>query len=146
MLARLAGPLLLLELGLAEVHDFADGRLRHRCHLHQVERLLPSDGERLLRRHDAKLLAGVIDDTHFADPDPLVDPRAVVTTWGGAIESDMDLLSVNRYPRAYRPFRAISSSADATNASTGLAPWSPPARLRTDTWPCSTSRSPTTSM
>ncbi len=77
---------------LAEVHDPADRRLRHRCNLYQVEPLLPRDGQRLLRRHDAELLAGVIDDPDFPYPDAFVDPRAVVTTWGGAIESDMDLL------------------------------------------------------
>jgi len=41
------------------------------------------------------LRAGVVDDTNLPYPDPFVDPRAVVATWSGAIESDMDLLSVN---------------------------------------------------
>ena len=59
---------------------------------HQVEPLLPGDGQRLLRRHDAELLAGVIDDTDLAHADAFVDPRAVVTSRAGAIESDMDLL------------------------------------------------------
>ena len=90
-------PLLFLVLVIPEVHDSAD---RRDCavgdDLDQVEPLLPGDGQRLLGRHDAELLAGVVDDANFAHADPLVDPRAVVTAWAGAIESDMDLLS-NRF-------------------------------------------------
>src|SRR5450756_2095144 len=91
VLSGFAGALLLLVLVLAEIHDAADRRLRHRRDLDQVQTLLASNGQRLLRRHDAQLLGGVIDDTNFPHPDPFIDPRAVVTSWSGAIESEMDL-------------------------------------------------------
>jgi hypothetical protein len=35
------------------------------CNFHQVEPLLPGDRQRLLRRHDAQLLPGVVDDPHL---------------------------------------------------------------------------------
>ena len=43
--------------------------------------------ERLRRRHDAELRAGVVDDADFADADAFVDARAVVTA-GTSVESD----------------------------------------------------------
>src|SRR5437762_308239 len=75
---RLAGPLLLLVLILAEIHDPADWRGRRRGDFHEVEPLLPGDGKRLRRRHDAELLSGVVDDADFADADTFVDPHAIV--------------------------------------------------------------------
>jgi hypothetical protein len=66
----------------------------------------------LRRRHDAELRACVVDDPDFADPNALVDPRAVVSS-GASVESDKS---------SYIPLRAISPRADAMNASTGLAP------------------------
>jgi hypothetical protein len=45
----------------------------------------------LRRRHDAQLLAGVIDDPDLPNSDALVDPDTVVSTWA-AIESDNYLL------------------------------------------------------
>ena len=48
--------------------------------LDQVEPLLPRDGQRLRRRHDAQLLSRVVDDADFADPDAFVDAHAVVTS------------------------------------------------------------------
>src|SRR5688572_28003830 len=66
---RFAAALLLLVLVLAEVHDPANRRHRRRRDLDEVEPLLAGDGERLRRRHDAELLAGVVDDADFANPD-----------------------------------------------------------------------------
>ena len=78
VLLRLPGALLLLVLIAPEVHDAAHRRHGRRGDLDQVEPLLPRDGQRLLRRHDAELRAGVVDDADFADPDAFVYPRAVV--------------------------------------------------------------------
>jgi len=50
----------------------------------------------LRRRHDAKLLAGLVDDTDFAYPDPFVDPDAVVTSWS-AVVSDRNLQRTTDY-------------------------------------------------
>jgi hypothetical protein len=37
--------------------------------------------ERLRRRHDAELRAGVVDHAEFPDPNPFVDARPVVAAW-----------------------------------------------------------------
>src|SRR5262245_21406866 len=79
VLLGLARALLLLVLIAPEVHDPADRRVRRRRDLDQVEPLLLGNHERLLRRHDAELLAGVVDDPDLAHPDPFVPPRAVVS-------------------------------------------------------------------
>ncbi len=77
VLLRLPGALLLLVLVAPEIHDPAHRRIGRGRNFYQVEPLLPRDGQRLLRRHDAQLLPGVVDDPHLADPDPFVHPRAV---------------------------------------------------------------------
>src|SRR6185436_18317316 len=87
VLASLTRALLLLVLVLPEIHDAADRRVGRRGDLDQVEPLLLGDGQRLRRRHDAKLCAGIVDDADFPDPDAFVDPRAVVTA-GTSVESD----------------------------------------------------------
>src|SRR5690606_16688359 len=87
VLSRLAAPLLLLVLILPEVHDPADGRHRGRRDLDQVEPLLTRNGERLRRRHDSELLAGLVDDPNLANPDAFVDADTVITS-GRAIVSD----------------------------------------------------------
>ena len=46
----------------------------------------------------------------------------------------------------YCLFSAISCLICSMNCATGMVPWSPPERVRTDTSPLSTSRSPRTSM
>src|SRR5207247_3289723 len=74
---RLARALLLLILVLAEIHDAANRRGGRRRDFDEVEPLLFGERERLRRRHDAELLAGVVDDTNFADPDPLVDADTI---------------------------------------------------------------------
>jgi hypothetical protein len=81
VLLRLARALLLLVLVLAEIHDAADWWHRGRRNLDEVETLLPRDGQRLRRRHDAQLFARVVDDPDLADTDPFVDSRPVVTSW-----------------------------------------------------------------
>jgi hypothetical protein len=49
------------------------------------------DDHRLLRGHDAQLLASVVDDAHLAHPDPFIDPGAVVPP-RASVESDKNLL------------------------------------------------------
>ena len=95
MLLRFPGALLLLVLILAEVHDPADRRHGRRRDLDQVEPLLLGDGQRLRRRHDAELLAGIVDDTDFADTNAFVDARAIVAA-GTSVESDNGLLAALR--------------------------------------------------
>src|ERR1700722_10685331 len=139
--------LLLLVLVLAEVHDPADGRDGSRGDFDQVEPFLLGDGQRLRRWHDTELLAGIVDHADLPDADALVDSRAVVTA-GTAIESDKNLLdTLNVEPGAYCfPLVAISSRVEAMKTPIVLAPWSPPARVRTDTVPSALSRSPTTNI
>ena len=108
------------------------------------------DRQRLLRRHDAQLLPGVVDDAHLADPDPFVDPRAVFPP-GASVESDKDLLNLITLAGCGCGAGAaarvrLSFSAASMNAAVRCAPWSPPARCRTPTVPSAASRSPTTSM
>ena len=88
--------------------------------------------ERLRRRHDAELRAGVVDDPDFPDPDAFVDPDAVVAS-RTAVESDNGLLRWNS-ERALCV--AISSRADSTNSlDRASRPGRRPARVRTDTVP-----------
>src|ERR1019366_5719418 len=101
------------------------------------EPLLLGNRQRLRRRHDAELRAGVVNHADFADTNAFVDPRAVVSA-GTSVESDKASYAVT----GTCPLRATSSRADAMNASTELAPWSPPVRVRTDTVPSVLSRSP----
>src|SRR4029077_5337802 len=155
VLAGFTRALLLLVLVFPEIHDAADRRHGRRRDLDQVEPLLLGDGERLRRRHDAELCAGVVDHADFADADARVHPGAVVATWT-SVESDKASLrcyAVNQLaaessepPSEGFPLRAISSRADAMKPSIELAPLSPPDRSRTDTVCVSASRSPTTSM
>ena len=91
MTPGLACSLLLLILILAEIHDAAHRRVRRRRDFDQIESLLPRDGERLRRRHDAELLAGVVDHTDLSNADSFVDPHAIVAA-GISIESDKNLL------------------------------------------------------
>ena len=56
-----------------------------------MQPLAPSQRQRLRRRHDAKLIAGVVDDPDFADADALVNADTVVAA-GTSVESDKGLL------------------------------------------------------
>ena len=80
MLLGLASALLLLVLILPKIHDLADRGHCGRRNLDQVETLLPRNDQCLRGRHEAKLFAGVVDDTDFADPNPFVGAHAVVTS------------------------------------------------------------------
>ena len=86
VLPGLAGLLLLLVLVLPEVHDPADRRHGGRGDFHQVQTLPTRNRQRLRRRHDAELLAGVVDHPDFTDPDAFVGANAVITT-GRTVES-----------------------------------------------------------
>ena len=77
---RFAGPLLLLVLILAVVHDPADRRHGGRRDFDQVEAFLSGKDESLGRRHDAELLPRVVDYADFTDSNPLIDAEPVVTT------------------------------------------------------------------
>src|SRR4051812_10581689 len=96
VLLRLARALLFLVLILPEIHDAADRRHGRRRDLDQVEPLLLRNRERLRRRHDAELLAGVVDHPDFAHANALVDPHAIVAA-GTSIECDKaSYLNTNR--------------------------------------------------
>src|SRR5688572_12010359 len=90
VLLRRPRALLLLVLIAPEVHDAADRRDRRRGDLHEVEPLLPRDGQCLRRRHDPELRAVLVDDADFPDPDAFVDPRAVVAP-RTSVKSDKNL-------------------------------------------------------
>src|SRR5690348_12561197 len=89
LLVLLRGPraLLLLVLVLAEIHDPADGRHGRGRNLDEVEALRPRQRERLRRRHDAELCAGVVDYPDFPYPDAFVHSDAIIASWP-AVESD----------------------------------------------------------
>src|SRR5690606_32933822 len=70
--------LLLLVLVLAEVHDAAHGRPLVRRDLDEIEFLLQRQGEGVGSVHDAELLVLLVDDTHLADADLVVDARTAV--------------------------------------------------------------------
>ena len=80
---RLLGPLRLVELELAVVHDPADRRVGLGRHLDEVEIQLPGDGERLGQRLDPELLAVGIDEADLPGADPIVDPVLVVVGCSG---------------------------------------------------------------
>src|SRR6185436_10957640 len=91
VLLRRPRALLFLVLIAPEVHDAADRRDRRRGDLHEVEPLLPRDGQRLRRRHDPELRSVLVDDADFPDSDAFVHPRAIVAP-RTAIKSDNGLL------------------------------------------------------
>ena len=78
VLSSLARALLLLVLVLPEVHDPADGWDRSGGDLDEIEPFLLGDRERLRRRHDAELLARIVDDPDFPHADAFVGADAVV--------------------------------------------------------------------
>jgi hypothetical protein len=84
-------PLLLLVLVHPEVHDAADGRHRGGGDLDEIQSLGARERHGLRRRHDAQLLARVVDDADFPYSDAFVDADAIVTPWA-AIECDMNPL------------------------------------------------------
>src|SRR5688572_25916813 len=88
---RFPGPLLLLVLILAVVHDSTDGRHGGRRDFDQVEAFLAGKDKSLGRRHDAQLLPRVVDYADFTNPDALVDAQPVVTT-GRARSIECDTL------------------------------------------------------
>ena len=67
----------LLVLVLRVVQDAADGRLGLGGDLDEVELLALRVAQRLLGRHDADLLAGLVDEPDLGNADALVDPGGV---------------------------------------------------------------------
>ncbi len=59
---------------LAIVHDLANGRLGGGGDFDQVESLFPGPFQGFLGRHEAHLLAGVVNQADFPDPNPFVHP------------------------------------------------------------------------
>src|SRR4029453_5463092 len=99
---------------LAEVHDSANRRHCRRGYLYQIESLLFRDSQCLRWRHDAELVAGVVDYADLANANAFVDSHAIVTSWS-SVESDNYLLG------SYDVFRVISSRAFEMKSSTELA-------------------------
>jgi hypothetical protein len=79
VLLRLTRALLFLVLVLPEVHDAANRRVRRWRDLDEIQTLRLGNRQRLRRRHDAELRAGVVDHANFSDPDPFVDTNAIIT-------------------------------------------------------------------
>ena len=73
----LLGPLGLIELVLAEVHDAADRGVGPGGHLDQVEVEVTGDGQRLGQQFDAELLALGVDQAHLTGADAVVDAGIV---------------------------------------------------------------------
>ena len=113
----------------------------------------------------AKVLVGYRNDPapilgdRFVRLKPLVSeivPQELSQTFSPEARVDLLLLAIIRgesiraklnYGRySVRAFVSISFLIPTRKSSTLCAPWSPCLRLRTDTLPCSASRSPTTSM
>ena len=83
LLAGLGGLLLLLELELPVVEDLAHRRLGIGRDLDEVEIGLFGHHHRLADRHDADILAGGIDQAHFARVNAVVDPVSFFLLRGG---------------------------------------------------------------
>jgi len=65
--------LLLLKQELPVVHDLADGRLRRRRDLYEIEIFLFGHVQRLLDRNDTDLSTLVVNQTYLGSPDQFVD-------------------------------------------------------------------------
>ena len=73
VLARLLLPLGLLEAVLPVIQEFAHGRLRLRCDLHEVQIFFFRFCKRVARGHDAELAAVRVDDTHLSVANAFID-------------------------------------------------------------------------
>src|SRR5262249_38633808 len=100
VLSRLARALLLLVLVLAEIHDSANRRHGGGRDFDEVEAFLLRNGQRLGRRHDAQLLAVVVDDANFAHANPFVHACAIVAPWA-SVECDKGLLTTKSRALGY---------------------------------------------
>ena len=134
---RLLGPLRLVEFEFPVVHDPADGRIRQRRHLHQVEILLLGNGERLWKRRDPELATFSVDKPDLTSTDTVVDPWLI-----GAGNSG-DWASSSRWGRDdARPYETgrrrcrlshtldpAHVSARADSGRVGVAPLAHPASL-----------------
>src|ERR1700688_3206821 len=78
LLARLGGLLLLLVFEFAVIEDFADRGALVGDDLDEVQPLFGGDGERVADRHDAVVLALLIDQLHLANANLVIDARAVL--------------------------------------------------------------------
>lgn len=67
--------LLLLIVILAVVHDFADDRLRERCHFHEIQTLFFGDCDRFVALENAKVLARIVNDSDFTFANPFIDSQ-----------------------------------------------------------------------
>ena len=62
----------------AVIHDSANRRSCSRRYLYQVQASLFGDLQRLLRRHNSKLLVLITDNAHLSSPDSLVNPYVFI--------------------------------------------------------------------
>src|SRR5690606_30798963 len=88
LLASFPGLALLLVLELAVVHDPADRGPGHGSNLDEVETELFRSFEGILYGQEPLLLAVRIDDSHWADPDLLIDTRSLVDGSGSPSEGN----------------------------------------------------------
>jgi hypothetical protein len=98
LLLRLVLLLFLLEQVLPVVHHLADGRLRGRGNLDQIEQLLLGQRSRLGNGYDPELLSGVVDETDLDCSDLVIDTGVVAPSLrrGESVEtswrSDLSIL------------------------------------------------------
>jgi hypothetical protein len=87
---RLLGPLGLVELELPVIHDPADGRVRERSNLNEIEVELAGDCESVGQGLNSELLTIGIDEPYFAGADSVVYPDLA----GGGGDAVLLLLGV----------------------------------------------------
>ena len=71
----LALALLLLIVILAVVHNFANNRLRERCHFHEIQTFFFGDRNRFIAFKYAKILARIVNDSDFTFANPFIDSQ-----------------------------------------------------------------------
>ena len=120
---RLLGPLRLVELVLAEIHDAADGRVGPGGHLDEVEVEVAGDGQRLGQELDAELLPIGIDQAHLAGTDAVIDARI-----GGGAGCYSTSLPVS-WPRTAAADGEGAEPAPGRPTSVGLRSHRPVARV-----------------
>jgi hypothetical protein len=133
LLLGLALLLLFLEEELAVVHDLADGRVRRRRDLDQVEVFLASHLLRLGDRYDSDLLAVCVDQTDFRGTDQIVDAvlgldrstvKSRIAAWRENTLFLLDFRVVKiRIKVAGRQVRAVGSGRRAERGESARTPF-----------------------
>jgi hypothetical protein len=81
LLARLGGLLLVLVFQFPEIEDLADGRVRIRSDLDEIESGLLGERKRLIRRDDTAIIAFGIDELDAGNPDLVVRAGSFLGGW-----------------------------------------------------------------